>query len=661
MGMGAVKELLVRVRANTADLDKKLNRSARRMASVGRRMEQMGETMSRRVTLPILGVGLASLKMAADAEETENLFTVSMGEMEASAREFSERLRSQLGLNAYAVREQVGTFQSMFTAMGIGEQAAFQMGSGLTQLTADLASFRNLKMDEAFEKLQSGIMGEAEPLRRLGILVDETTIKQYAMKHGLIEQGEEMSQQQKVIARYIAIVEQTRKAQGDMARTMDSPTNRFRQLTNVAKEVGIALGNQLLPIALKVMNGALSLAKGVKALVYEFQQAPQWVKTTTMAIIGLAAAAGPLLKISGMLLSSLGNMPSVLALITSPVGQVAAVIGGLAFVATTFIQNWDAVKVRWTLVWAAIKDAVFRSVGGILEKLEGLTSWIPGVGQRVAALRAGFDEWADDSMTNAGRRLAELERQLLENYTPALDQAGVSVDEFKLSLEELLAAFLGMKNNAKSAKEQVEDLEETLRNSPLARSILLPGEQPPTLPPNKMGDVIDRNIRKTARWKEELGSGMARTFETLDQGFKAFAKNFLSYMSRMIARLVIFRALASVFSPFAGGGGIGGAMFSAFNAPFEKRAAGGPVLPGRTYLVGERGPELIRPQSPGFVVPNHQLAGAMGGPSVSFSFDVSRMPAASNPLAAARDADWVRFIHETLLAWESGGGRFNNR
>ncbi len=112
-----------------------------------------------------------ALDMAMDAVESENLFEESMGGMADSAREWSKQLRKDLGLNEYEVRKNVATFNVMFDSMGISEDAAYDMATGMSQLAYDMASFYNLPTEEAFQKLQAGITGEAEPLKRLGILV----------------------------------------------------------------------------------------------------------------------------------------------------------------------------------------------------------------------------------------------------------------------------------------------------------------------------------------------------------------------------------------------------------------------------------------------------------------------------------------------------------
>jgi len=124
----------------------------------------------------------------------------------------------------------------------------------MTKLTYDMASFYNLKTEEAFQKLQSGITGEMEPLKRLGILVNETTTKSWALKNGIIKEGQALTETQKVRARYNVILEQTNKAQGDMERTLGSTTNVFRAIKDQVKLLSIEYGKILLPAGTKVAN-----------------------------------------------------------------------------------------------------------------------------------------------------------------------------------------------------------------------------------------------------------------------------------------------------------------------------------------------------------------------------------------------------------------------
>ena len=109
-------------------------------------------------------IGKASLEMANDVVESESLFAVSMKGMADEARKWSDDLSDSLGLNAYGLRKNVGIFNTMFRSMGLGEQEAYNMSTGLTELAEDMASFYNIDSEEAFTKLRAGITGETEPL-----------------------------------------------------------------------------------------------------------------------------------------------------------------------------------------------------------------------------------------------------------------------------------------------------------------------------------------------------------------------------------------------------------------------------------------------------------------------------------------------------------------
>ncbi|MDD4279631.1 MAG: hypothetical protein PHX74_07860, partial [Candidatus Sumerlaeales bacterium] len=217
-------------------------------------------------------IGKASLEMANDVVESEQLFSVSMKGMADEARKWSDDLSDSLGLNAYNLRRNVGTFNTMFMSMGLGEKAAYDMSTSLVQLAEDMSSFYNVDPEEMFTKLRAGITGETEPLKRLGIMVDEQTVKQYALSEGISTTGKELTQTEKLMARYAAIMGQTSNAQGDLARTIDSPVNQIRLLNNQLDMAKIALGQAFMPIQAAVLPILTALARAAtvaaQALAY---------------------------------------------------------------------------------------------------------------------------------------------------------------------------------------------------------------------------------------------------------------------------------------------------------------------------------------------------------------------------------------------------------
>ena len=179
----------------------------------------------------------------------------------------------------------------MFKSMGLTSDGAANMAKALTSLAYDMASFYNLKPEEAFLKLQSGITGEAEPLKRLGILINEATVKTYALKHGIGEQGKALTELEKVYARYFAILDQTKLAQGDLLRTGDSLTNVFRTIWNLIKQTGTEIGTAFLP-AITELGIAFRdyLINNKEDIINFFRQIPGYIKNEFIpAIIRLGS------------------------------------------------------------------------------------------------------------------------------------------------------------------------------------------------------------------------------------------------------------------------------------------------------------------------------------------------------------------------------------
>lgn len=363
-------------------LSQSMNSAGEKMKSVGDKMSSIGSKLSTAVTLPLVGIGTAATKMAMDAVESENLFEVAMGSMAGDARKWSEETSKSLGLNAYNVRKNVATYNAMLTSMGLTSQESLKMSEGLTQLSYDMASFYNLKPEEAFEKLKSGISGEAEPLKALGILVNDNTIKTYAYSHGIAKQGEQLTEAQKVQARYGAILDATKNAQGDLARTMDSPTNKLRVMKEQAEQLGIQFGQLLIPILEKLMGV-------IKPLMDKFQGLSKEQQETIIKVGLVVAAIGPVIMIIGKVISIAGTLSTVIgtvsgamaaaggasgalgaafAAITGPVGIAVAAITGLIAIFVALYKNNEDFRNSVNTVWNGVKTLI----SGVIESLKAM-------------------------------------------------------------------------------------------------------------------------------------------------------------------------------------------------------------------------------------------------------------------------------------------------
>lgn len=256
-----VDELQVLITANTTSLQKEIAKTNTRISSLTKSATKtqsgvMSAFSKLRTGIIALGIGKIikdSIQTGMDAVESDSLFETSLGNMADDVRAWSDEIADALGLNAVAMRKNTGVIYNMTTSMGVATNNALKMSKGVSLLAEDMASFYNLNSTEAFNKIRAGLTGETEPLKALGILVDENTIKQVAYSEGIATTGSELTQQQKVLARYVAILRQTGNAQGDLARTIDSPANQLRILKNQVSQLGLAFSNFLLPVVSAVL------------------------------------------------------------------------------------------------------------------------------------------------------------------------------------------------------------------------------------------------------------------------------------------------------------------------------------------------------------------------------------------------------------------------
>jgi hypothetical protein len=266
-----VDELQVLITANTNELRKEINKANKNISGLQKSASKSATGVSTafkklKTGIVALGIGKVikdSITSGMDAIESDSLFETSLGKNADAVRSWSDEVSNVLGLNAVAMRKNTGVIYNMTSSMGVAEDNALKMSKGISLLSEDMASFYNLDSAEAFNKLRAGLTGETEPLKALGILVDENTVKQVAYSEGIAQNGAELTQQQKVLARYVAILKQTGNAQGDLARTINSPSNQLRQLKQQVQQLGLAFSNFLMPIVSAVLPYITAFARVV--------------------------------------------------------------------------------------------------------------------------------------------------------------------------------------------------------------------------------------------------------------------------------------------------------------------------------------------------------------------------------------------------------------
>ena len=210
------------------------------------------------------------ITLSSDYTETMNLFTVSMGEYAEEAYNYAQIVGDAMGIDPAEWMRNEGVFMTLTKGFGVVGDRANTMSQQLTQLGYDLSSFFNISVADAMTKLQSGISGELEPLRRLGYDLSQAKLEATALSLGIDKAVSSMTQAEKAELRYYAIMTQVTDAHGDMARTLNAPANQMRILNAQVTQLGRALGNFFIPLLNKVLPYAIASVKVLREVLDVF-------------------------------------------------------------------------------------------------------------------------------------------------------------------------------------------------------------------------------------------------------------------------------------------------------------------------------------------------------------------------------------------------------
>ena len=217
----------------------------------------------------IVNFGKQCIELGSDLAEVQNVVDVTFGALNREVEEFAQNALEQFGLSELSAKQYTSTMGAMLKSMGFTTRAAADMSMELTGLAGDVASFYNLSGDEAFAKIRSGISGETEPLKQLGINLSVANLEQFALTQGMTKSYNAMNQQEQALLRYNYLLSVTSDAQGDFARTSDSWANQTRILAERFNSLKAAIGQGLINVftpVLRVLNQVIAkLTEAAKA------------------------------------------------------------------------------------------------------------------------------------------------------------------------------------------------------------------------------------------------------------------------------------------------------------------------------------------------------------------------------------------------------------
>ncbi|AOZ91626.1 hypothetical protein [Paenibacillus crassostreae] len=313
------------------DTDKKVNGLGNSTAKFGNIASKAFGIATKAATIgaAAIGVGLVAvakqgLDLASDLTEVQNVVDVTFGKGAEQINAFANTALKSFGLSELSAKQYTGTLGALMKSSGISSDHLIQMSENLTGLSGDFASFYNLDPAEAFEKIKSGISGETEPLRALGINMSVANLEAYALAQGIKTSWDKMSQGDQVMLRYNYLLQQSADAQGDFARTQDGYANQQRLFGEGFKQLSANIMKAALPAFTKLYE------KG-NQLIDSFASSPEKMGKLQDIIA----------KVSDTIINSIPG-------IVSGVGKFIAILGQVYNKATDVGQfissNWSLIK-----------------------------------------------------------------------------------------------------------------------------------------------------------------------------------------------------------------------------------------------------------------------------------------------------------------------------
>ncbi len=267
------RKLIVEIVGDSRSYERALGRSAKATNTFGKNLERtvrggavatvgfrgLGRSVAFASAAFLGGAGLtkaitSSISEASDLNEEINKAKVVFDQSAATIIAWSKTTATSFGISQKAALGAAGGFGAMLETAGLTSDQAAVFSRRLVELGSDIASFNNISVDEALLKLKSGLAGEAEPLRTVGVLLSEARVKQEAYRLGLAKAGATLTEQQKVQARYSLILKDTSRQQGDFSRTSGGLANQQRILAAQVTNLQAKLGAELLPVTLDIVR-----------------------------------------------------------------------------------------------------------------------------------------------------------------------------------------------------------------------------------------------------------------------------------------------------------------------------------------------------------------------------------------------------------------------
>lgn len=619
-----VNKLTKQMEKASGVVDVESRRMEKRMTKAELEMKRTAEDMGRHFGMMSLAAGAAfgaivaySTKAASDAAETANAFKVAFGAQEEAANQFAKAYSKEVGRALDETQGQMAKTQLVLTGVGVAAEQALSMTEAIQKRSADIGSLWNVSDAEAYQAILSGIAGEAEPLKKFGVALNEAALKQELLRLGFKGTASDAPEAAKSIARLNIIMKASASADGDAIKTKDGLANSTKRAQAEFRDAAVELGKNFLPMATQA-------AQAASALLVEFNKMPDGMKLAGLGMLALVAAGGPVMGViqGFMQIIKYANLAKV-AMITATgaqagatalgggaalglagLGAGGATVGTLAFGGYT-LGSESMNQGRLQKVLADVKKADDRELESALNYLKKLPQG------RV------------NNQYTQGRLIGEITARINAKTAAALGDPKAALKGFGLSPDLMKPQGDGKPKKGKSGGKVVitfdpEAMLEVDQDTVVDISDQLSGKPIDVSAPDDFQSSKDRIDAVLEPMREAAREGQAILADSIEGGLWAGMEGGLPGLMQFFGdqlKAAVIRNMADGLAASlmkGGGAGVLGDLGSLFSGLFGHRAGGGPVMGGQPVIVGERRPELFVPTSAGTIVPQVNF-GSGGG------------------------------------------------
>ncbi|MFO6447868.1 phage tail tape measure protein [Erythrobacter sp. NE805] len=548
MANSVIGALRVMLGMDTAEFEQGATRAQRAtarfekdMTKLGGNLQKIGAGMTLALTAPLTAFGVSSFKAASDAAELQSAFNQTFGALAGAMNDWAVKTGDAMGRSTQSMQQLANTFGIFFNQAAPTREEAAKMSQTFAVLAQDLSSFYNVTESEALAKLRSGLSGESEPLRDFGVFLSEAAVQSKALEMGLTGINDPLTEQEKVLARYVIILEQTKKAQGDVERTSGGTANQIRAAQAAFAELQVVVGTKLLPVI-------TPLIEKLAAMLEWFTTLPEPVQTFALAAAGIGAALGPAITALGTIITIAPKLVTAFKAIEVAAWWLAAnpailgfavVIGGIVaawyywdeipgIVRRVYegVKRWLVEKLAGVLVW--LRDKILAVTGFFKDMYVAVVgnSYVPDMVTEIGTEFARLQQLMVDPAEKAAKGTKEAMRNMATEVSGLLDRLFPQIAETRRQMEEL-----ALLDKAQASGLISDDLRRQ------ARLKVLVGDGKAPVSEGLLGTEPLEEARKVADYAERVGSEMKRLGDRTQVQTVRIAQTFQDMVDKSLSAL----------------------------------------------------------------------------------------------------------------------------